>query len=49
MFDYGRYTPYILTCYAVAAVVLAGLVVWSIWRLARARKKLEAIEKEQQK
>ena len=44
MLDYGRYTPYVLTAYGIAAVVLAGLIVWSVWRVGRARRKLEAIE-----
>jgi heme exporter protein CcmD len=49
MFDYGRYTPYVLACYIVAAIVLVGLIAWSVWRLGHARRKLEAVEKEQQK
>ncbi len=44
MFDYGRYTPYILSAYGIAAVVLVGLISWSIWRVGRARRKLDAIE-----
>jgi heme exporter protein CcmD len=49
MFDYGKYTPYVLACYIAAGVILAGLIVWSVWRLANARRKLDAVEKEQQK
>lgn len=44
MFDYGRYTPYVLTCYGIAGAVLVGLIVWSVLRVTSARKKLEAIE-----
>ena len=44
MFDYGRYTPYVLTSYGIAAVVIIGLVVWSVVRVTNASKKLEAIE-----
>ncbi|RYG31400.1 MAG: heme exporter protein CcmD [Burkholderiales bacterium] len=44
MFDYGRYTPYVLTSYGIAAVVLIGLVVWTVMRVTNAKKKLEAIE-----
>jgi heme exporter protein CcmD len=44
MFDYGRYTPYILSSYAIAGLVLAGLVAWSILRAINAKKKLDAIE-----
>lgn len=46
MFDYGRYTPYVLTCYGIALAVLAGLIVWSIARVANAKKRLDAIETE---
>ena len=44
MFDYGRYTPYILSAYGIATLVLVGLVVWSIARAIHAKKKLDAIE-----
>lgn len=44
MFDYGRYTPYVLTSYGIAAVVIIGLVVWSVLRVQNAKKKLDAIE-----
>lgn len=44
MFDYGRYTPYVLTCYGIAGAVLVGLIVWSVLRVSSARKKLDAIE-----
>jgi len=44
MLDYGRYTPYVLTSYGIAAVVIIGLVVWSVIRVTNAKKKLEAIE-----
>ncbi|MFT3722597.1 MAG: heme exporter protein CcmD [Hyphomonadaceae bacterium] len=46
MLDYGRYTPYVLTCYGVAGVVLIGLIVWSIVRVSNAKKKLDAMETE---
>jgi heme exporter protein CcmD len=49
MFDYGRYTPYVLACYIVAGVVLIGLIAWSVWRLDRARKRLDELEKDQPK
>ena len=44
MFDYGRYTPYVLSSYGIAAIVLIGLIVWSVVRVTNAKKKLEAIE-----
>lgn len=49
MFDYGKYTPYVLTSYGIATVALLGLLVWSVVRLSNARRKLaeaEAIEAE---
>jgi heme exporter protein CcmD len=46
MLDYGRYTPYVLTCYAIAGVVLISLIVWSIVRVSNAKKKLDALETE---
>lgn len=44
MFDYGRYTPYVLSAYGIAGVVLIALVAWSVLRLINAKKKLDAIE-----
>ncbi len=44
MFEYGRYTPYVLSSYGIAAVVIIGLIVWSVVRVTNAKKKLEAIE-----
>lgn len=44
MFDYGRYTPYVLSSYGIAAIVLIGLIAWSVVRVTSAKKKLEAIE-----
>ena len=44
MFEYGRYTPYVLTSYGIAAVVIIGLIVWSVVRDTNAKKRLEAIE-----
>lgn len=44
MLDYGRYTPYVLTSYGIAAAVIIGLIVWSVVRVTAAKKKLDAIE-----
>ena len=44
MFEYGRYTPYVLTSYGIAAVVIIGLIAWSVIRVSNAKKKLDAIE-----
>jgi heme exporter protein CcmD len=44
MFDYDKYTPYILTSYGIAAVVIFGLLGWSVMRLSKARRKLNEAE-----
>ena len=44
LLDYGRYTPYVLTSYGIAAAVIIGLIVWSVVRVTAAKKKLDAIE-----
>ena len=46
MFEYGKYTPYVLTSYGIAAVVIIGLFVWSLTRLSAAKRKLDEAEKE---
>ena len=46
MFDYGKYTPYVLTSYGIAAVVIVGLIVWSVVRLSNARRKLAEAERD---
>lgn len=47
MFDYGKYTPYVLTSYGIAAVMIAGLIVWSVMRLSNARRKLAEAERDE--
>jgi heme exporter protein CcmD len=47
MFDYGKYTPYVLTSYGIAAVVIIGLIVWSVLRLSNARRKLAEAERDE--
>ena len=44
MFD--KYAPYIFSAYGITALVLGGLVIWSVARVAQAKKKLDAIEKD---
>lgn len=44
MLDYGRYTPYVLSAYGIATVVLVALVAWSVLRVINAKKKLDVIE-----
>jgi heme exporter protein CcmD len=39
-----KYAPYVFWSYGIAAVVLVGLVGWTLWRIANARKKLDAVE-----
>ena len=46
MFDYGKYTPYVLTSYGIAAVVITALRVWSVVRLGNARRKLAEAERD---
>ena len=46
MFDYGKYTPYVLTSYGIAAVVNTALIVWSVVRLSNARRKLAEAERD---
>lgn len=42
---YDKYAPYVLAAYGVAALVLGGLIVWSMWRLIAASRRLAALEK----
>lgn len=42
---YDKYAPYVFSAYGVAALVLGGLVVWSIWRVMSAQRRLAALEK----
>ena len=46
MFDYGKYTPYVLTSYGIAAVVVLSLLIWSVVRVMNAQKKLTEAEKD---
>lgn len=46
MFDYGKYTPYVLTSYGIAAVVIVGLLIWSVLRVTNAQKKLTEAERD---
>ena len=46
MFDYGKYTPYVLTSYGIAAVVVFGLLAWSVMRVLNAQKKLAEAERD---
>jgi len=47
MFD--KYAPYVFSAYGIAALVLGGLVVWSVLRLVHARRKLDVIEPRKEK
>ena len=42
--DFDKYAPYVFSAYGIAGLVLGGLVLWSVLRLLRARRKLDAIE-----
>lgn len=39
-----KYAPYVLACYGIAIVLIAGLTIWSVVRLSAAKKKLDALE-----
>ncbi len=41
-----RYAPYILAAYGIAIAAIVLLVAWTLWRSAQARKKLDALERE---
>ena len=41
---YDKYAPYIWACYGITALVLLGLVWWSVARAARARRELESLD-----
>lgn len=43
--ELDKYGPYVFTAYAIAIVVLAGVIGWTIWRAQHAAKRLEAAEK----
>jgi heme exporter protein CcmD len=42
---YDKYAPYVFAAYGVAALVLGALIIWSVWRLIAARRRLDALEK----
>lgn len=42
--EFDKYAPYVWTCYAIAGVVLVGLVAWTIYRAREANRRLAAIE-----
>ncbi|MDP3736213.1 MAG: heme exporter protein CcmD [Hyphomonadaceae bacterium] len=41
---FDKYAPYVLWSYGIAAVVLLGLVAWTLFRITNAKKKLDAVE-----
>ena len=41
---FDKYGPYVYAGYGVALTVIIGLIVWSIFRLVSAKKKLDAAE-----
>ena len=42
--DLGKYAGVVLSSYAVAIVLLGGLVVLTLWQGARVRRTLRAVE-----
>lgn len=44
-FDMGQYGAYIWPAYAISAVALIGVTVWTLAAYARAKAKLKALER----
>jgi heme exporter protein CcmD len=44
MASFDKYAPFVFSAYGIAAVVLGGLTLWTIWRVGRAKKKLDEVE-----
>jgi heme exporter protein CcmD len=44
---FDKYAPYVFAAYAVAAVILVALVAWPVLRIRKARRELDAAEREQ--
>jgi heme exporter protein D len=40
----GKYAGVVLSSYAIAVVLIGGLVLWTLWRGARVRAALRAVE-----
>lgn len=49
MLNFDKYGPYVFASYAVAGVILIGLIIVSVVRLNAARKKLQSLEKDDAK
>lgn len=43
--DLGKYAAEVLSAYGVSGLLIAGLVVWTLWRAARVRRALDEAEK----
>jgi heme exporter protein CcmD len=44
-----KYAPYIFSAYGIAIAVLAGVVIWTVLRSIAVKKKLDALEADEQK
>jgi heme exporter protein CcmD len=44
MLNFDKYAPFVFSAYGIAALVLGGLTLWTIWRVGHAKKKLDAVE-----
>ncbi len=42
--DYDKYAVYIWACYGLSALVLIGLVLWSVSRARAVRQELESLD-----
>jgi heme exporter protein CcmD len=47
--ELDKYGPYVFTAYAIGVGVLVALVAWTIWRAGHARRRLDAVEKDETK
>ena len=44
MLGFDKYAPFVFSSYGIAALVLGGLTLWTIWRVGHAKKKLDEVE-----
>ncbi len=42
--EYDKYAAYIWACYGLTALVLVGLVVWSVMRAGRVKRELDSLD-----
>lgn len=42
--EYDKYAAYIWACYGLTALVLVGLLLWSVARASRVKRELESLD-----